>query len=130
MSDEQKTESLDETIAKGIAVTRQAIQDRKVDLFKRCIGKLKRINAPIEKIWEVIGECPMDLMQEAGIKVTMDTSMGQVILGETFSWEEIAAMLQSDPRPDSQSIANLLQEKRGSQSATLTDEPPTGDLFD
>ena len=94
-----------ERIEKGIVLVQDAIKDGDAKLLSTYIMHfVNNLKAPTDKILEAIKNCPVGLLEEAGlgfrIKMTSDVLKKDIILGKDVSWQEVEVLIRDGIKGD------------------------------
>jgi len=128
MPSEKGVKGLTARMEEGIRVTKEAIAQGDASRLATCLKRFIALNAPIEKIYEAIEECPVSLIEEAGYCLTVKSAMlgREIVLGKDIPWQEVISLLQKGVKGEGlQSVLETRELFEG--KVVLTDSPS---LFD
>ncbi|HUO78326.1 MAG TPA: hypothetical protein VMU21_12200 [Thermodesulfovibrionales bacterium] len=96
MSSANAMKDLTARVEEGIKVTKAAIARGDALRVGDCLRHFAALNAPIDKIYEAIEECPVSLIEEAGYCLIVKSALlgREIILGKDIPWQEVISLLQ------------------------------------
>jgi len=128
MSSEKGMKDLTARVEEGIRVTRAAIARGDALRLRDCLRHFTALNAPVDKIYEAIKECPVSLIEEAGYCLTVKSALlgREIILGKDIPWQEVMSLLRKGIKGEDLNTVFETRELFGGKIA-MTDSPG---LFD
>lgn len=103
---------LESRVKKGIQVTREAVKQKDAARLGQCVKQFLVLNIPRERIYEAIEQCPLSLLESAGLCVKMKRTITgtEIVLGKDIGWEEVAAL--SEVRTNGDELETVISNKK------------------
>lgn len=128
MPPENGKKDLNARIADGIRIAKSAAANGDVKLLRDCLAHFIALNAPLEKIYEAIEDCPVALIDQAGFYLTIRSELlgTEIVLGRDIPWEEISMLLREGVKGEA--LKTVLETRQFFEGKVVPKDSPT--LFD
>lgn len=102
---------LENRYEKGIKITYDSIKNGDAKKLLECVKQFRKINTPAEIIFKALEECPISLIDQAGIEIKVHSSLlnSEISIGKDITWGEAAILVEN--QTGKEEIEKILEVK-------------------
>lgn len=102
---------LENRYEKGIKITYDSIKNGDAKKLLECVKQFRKINTPPEIIFKALEECPISLIDQAGIEIKVHSNLlnREIRIGKDITWGEAAILVEN--QTGKEEIEKILEVK-------------------